>query len=748
MEQDSLFDEPCRKQIIRVVPEGKWERCLDYAVPDSLEGKIKLGHRVRVPLGSREQLAYVVAFPDGAEVSSVRDIRGVVEVDPAIPPVLIRLARWMAGYYCCELTQVLKSMLPELLRKREQGFKEQLWVQPLVNRLEEAKLRPGARLQVRAMEGILRQGGGWMTILCRDTGATPATWRSLAKRGLVRLESRARARNPFAGTALSEDPRHALSTEQQEAVDCILAECDASAPRPVLLQGVTGSGKTEVYLRVMEQVLARGCSALVLVPEIALTPQTVERFRARFEKMGMEVAVLHSHLSPGERHDQWHRIRSGAARIVIGARSAVFAPLTRTGLIIVDEEHEQSFKQEETPRYHARDLAVYRACLERVPVVLGSATPSLETVANARRGKYLQCRLRHRHEQHRLPVIHVVDLRREKRGGPQAHLISPPLQQALHERLDLGEQAILFLNRRGFATSLQCPQCGTTCECPACSVPMTYHRADGELRCHLCDHFEEVPEACPHCAFAPFKQAGSGTQRIESAVSELFPKARFQRVDSDTMRNKHAYEQLLAAFREGELDFLIGTQMIAKGLDFPRVTCVGIIGVDSALQLPDFRAAERVFQQLVQVAGRAGRGQREGEVFLQTFAPFHPAIQFARHHDVDGFLDHELEFRLAQKFPPYGRCALIGIRGRDREKTAFCARQVRDLLKPVIPAEEMTGEPVPAPIEKIRHQYRYQIVFFSEDMARLSRKIGQVLRDQKWPDDVVVTVDIDAYSLL
>jgi len=748
MELSGILESTQTGRLVRVVPECAFERCLDYILPPDLADQVELGHRLRVPWGRKDTFAYVVGFPEKPEVDKCRNVLEVVESEPLIPPVLVQMAHWIATYYCCEVTQVLKSMVPDLLRARTRGFKEQLWVEAVVESVEVAALSKTAKAQKRALKILIEQGGGWLAVLCRDTETAPATWRALEKKGLVTLQAKARERDPFKTGAQTEGPELVLTDEQQQVLEEIREERKAESPRPVLLHGVTGSGKTEIYLRLIEEVIQAGQQALVLVPEISLTPQTVERFRSRFEHAGIKLAVLHSHLSSGERHDQWQRIRKGEASIVIGVRSAIFAPLTNTGVIIVDEEHEQSFKQEDAPRYHARDLAVVRGGWEKATVVLGSATPSLESVQNARNDKYRIVRLSKRTDQRKLPVIHVVDLRKEKKTGPDAFMLSQPLQQAIRTRLSNGEQTILFLNRRGFSTSLQCVKCGHVAECPECSVPMTYHRTDGEMRCHLCNYFDDVPGQCPECGFPDFKYGGTGTQRIEDVVARLFPDARWQRMDSDSMKAKGAYEEALGQFRKGELDLLIGTQMITKGLDFPNVTCVGIINVDGALQMPDFRAAERVFDQLVQVAGRAGRGDKPGEVFLQTFTPFHPTIQFARHHDVNGFIDHELEFRKAQYFPPYRRCAVINIRGRDEDKVQFCSDQVSKRLERFQSDEIQISAAGPAPIEKIRNQFRYQVMCFTGNMPALSRRIAHVLLGERWPEGVFVTVDIDAYQLM
>src|SRR5262249_34499896 len=448
------------------------------------------------------------------------------------------------------------------------------------------------------------------------------------------LREEAVERDPHADEQFIATTSLELNEEQAVALNKIGEALAAPEnAKPILLHGVTGSGKTEIYLQAIRVALERGRSAIVLVPEISLTPQTVERFKSRFAEMHQVVAVLHSHLSHGERHDEWHKIHSGRARIVIGARSAVFAPLKDVGLIIVDEEHETTYKQEEAPRYHARDVAVVRAKIEKCAVVLGSATPSLESYHNATTGKYELLALTQRVDDQRMPLMRIVDLRQERRKEKIAPILSEKLSQAIADRLEKREQAILFLNRRGFSTSLLCSNCGEARNCPNCSVALTFHRHMARLSCHLCGHTAAVPKKCPACGKDALIYAGFGTEKVESIVSQLFPKANVRRMDADSMTRKEAYRETLRSFRAGKIDILAGPQMTAKGLHSPNVTLVGIINADVAFHLPDFRAGERTFQLLTQVAGRAGRGERPGEVFVQTYTPFSPSIQFARHHD-------------------------------------------------------------------------------------------------------------------
>ena len=569
------------------------------------------------------------------------------------------------------------------------------------------------------------------------------------------------------------DPRDAGATRGEEgAVARAPSSNHHSRSSTFLLHGVTGSGKTEIYLQSIAHALERGQGAIVLVPEIALTPQTVERFKARFSsgKLQTLVAVLHSHLSAGERHDEWHKIRQGRARIVIGARSAIFAPVEPLGLIVVDEEHEHTYKQEEAPRYHARDVAVMRGQMENAVVVLGSATPSMESYYNCRRGKFTLLELPQRVDDQKMPRVRVVDMRQAKRDGKAPPVFSPQLKEAITQRLERKEQTILFLNRRGYSSSLVCEKCGHVCGCPNCSLALTYHRPEQALRCHICGYSERVPPVCPNekCKNPGIRYSGLGTQKVEDILGKLFPQARIKRMDADVMKRKDDYRRVLGEFRAGRIDILVGTQMIAKGLHFPNVTLVGIIFADMALHQPDFRAGERTFQLLTQVAGRAGRGDIEGEVFVQAFTPFHPAIQYARRHDFVGFYEQEMEFREQLKYPPAGRVALLTLKGRNEDKVKFSAehvtRQVESAAKsprskPALPGEETAEEagrgisdlviagPAPAPLLRAENYYRYHIMLRTRAMSRLSQLLAQITTTLTLPDDVMLAVDIDPVDL-
>src|SRR2546423_11479913 len=669
---------------VRVIIDRAIRRELDYAVPEGLLNRVGVGSRVRVPFREKSALATVVAVTEQSEAKGIRLIEAVVGEAPILSEQLLELGRWIGAYYCCPIETVMRSLLPQVIRRAEIGWKKQLFVQPGRKIDNEAleKLRKRAPRQAELLEAILRlEAPIRASQLLRQTSLDNQTLRALVKRGLVELREEAIVRDPHADEQFIATSNLILNQEQTHALKEIALALDSpEKARPFLLHGVTGSGKTEIYLQAIRAALEGGHTAIVLVPEISLTPQTVERFKGRFADVQDAVAVLHSHLSEGERHDEWHKIHSGRARIVIGARSAIFAHLKNLGLVIVDEEHETTYKQEEAPRYHARDVAIVRAKMEKSAVVLGTATPSLESYYNATTGKYELVMLTQRVDDQQMPLMRIIDLRQERRKEKIAPILSGKLSQAIEDRLQKREQTILFLNRRGFSTSLLCSSCGEARNCPNCSVALTFHRhptSAGRLSCHLCGHTAAVPKKCPACGQDALIYAGFGTERVESTVSQIFPKAVVRRMDADSMTRKEAYRETLRNFRTGKIDILVGTQMIAKGLHFPNVTLVGIINADLALHLPDFRAGERTFQLLTQVAGRAGRGDVEGEVFVQAFAPFHPAIQYARRHDFIGFYEQEIEFRDQLKYPPASRVALLTLRGRNEDKVKFSAEHVK-----------------------------------------------------------------------
>ncbi len=724
-----------------------------------------VGSRVRVPFREKSALATVVALQEQTEAKGIRPIEAVIGETPVLSEHLLELARWIGTYYCCPIETVMRSMLPQVIRRAEVGWKKQLFVRSgrKTDNDELEKLRRRAPRQAELLDAISKlEAPVRAAELLRQTSLDNQTLRALVKRGLAELREEAVVRDPHADEQFVATSNLVLNEEQTLAVKEITDALDSPEnARPILLHGVTGSGKTEVYLQAIRAALDRGRTAIVLVPEISLTPQTVERFKSRFADVPDAVAVLHSHLSEGERHDEWHKIHSGRARIVIGARSAIFAPLKDLGLIVVDEEHETTYKQEEAPRYHARDVAVVRAKIEKCAVVLGSATPSLESYHNATIGKYRLVTLTQRIDEKQMPLMRIIDLRHERRKEKKAAILSEKLSQAIADRLEKREQTILFLNRRGFSTSLLCSNCGEVRNCPNCSVALTFHQhsvqgglarrgetTSGRLSCHLCGHTAAVPKKCPACGQDALIYYGFGTEKVESTVAQIFPKAVVRRMDADSMTRKEAYREALRNFRTGKIDILVGTQMIAKGLHFPNVTLVGIINADLALHLPDFRAGERTFQLLTQVAGRAGRGETPGEVFVQTYTPFSPSIQFARHHDFAGYFQQELEFRERCDFPPFKHAILISARSAHEGRAKLSAETLKRRLKDALPEEFILGDATPAPLEKLQGQFRFHILIRGEAIMRLSRLVRETLDKLPFPEDVTVTVDVDPYQLL
>ena len=619
--------------IARVSLEIALRKEFDYLIPPGLAAQIDVGSRVQVPFGPRKVLGVVTALAEESAHARLKPILKVIGAQTLVTPKVLKLARWIADYYCCAPETALKSVLPEAVRKEESGWRERLFVRALPPAGEFPKLPKRQQAVWNVIEERRELPLQELVELCETTAATV---RKLEDRGLIEIAPQISERDPYAREHILPSQPLPLNPAQETALAKIIEAMDRredgrsklengkASPSSILhppsstflLHGVTGSGKTEVYLQALAHALEQGQGAIVLVPEISLTPQTVERFKARFNsgKLQTLVAVLHSHLSAGERHDEWHKIRQGRARIVIGARSAIFAPVEPLGLIIVDEEHEHTYKQEEAPRYHARDVAIMRGQMENAVVVLGSATPSMESYYNCKKGKYTLLELPERVDDQKMPHVRVVDMRQAAHKEKGIPIFSPQLKEAITQRLERKEQTILFLNRRGYSTSLQCPKCGYVAQCPNCSLPLTYHRIDQRLSCHICGHNEKVPSVCPNekCKNPAIRYAGTGTQKVEEALAKLFPHARVRRMDADTMKRKDDYRKVLGDFRAGKTDILVGTQMIAKGLHFPNVTLVGIIYADLALHQPDFRAGERTFQLLTQVSGRAGLGDVEG----------------------------------------------------------------------------------------------------------------------------------------
>ncbi len=730
-----------------------------YSVPEPLQDRPLQGCRVSVPLRRRRAQGTVIRVGpvEGQEGFALRSIFSLLHPKPLVPPRLLDLAVWMAGYYACRLETVVRGMIPEMIRTGSSGFKTQkairLKKEPATEEVE--ALRKRAPRQAALLESLVPGATVLLSSLSAEHASAAQAVKRLEEAGWVEVLDEIQARDPAAAEQYLANLALELNPEQAAALRVLELDLEAHPvdKKPILLKGVTGSGKTEVYLQAIASVIDRGQTVIVLVPEISLTPQTTERFKRRFAAIQDCVAILHSHLSEGERHDEWRKILDGKARIVIGARSAIFAPLENIGLIVVDEEHENTYKQENPPRYQGRDVAVVRARIEGASVLLGSATPSLESWRNTLTGKYRLVELTKRADDQKLPVTRVIDMRsegksrrdsREKKGMT---ILSEPLRIAIEQRLDRKEQVILFLNRRGYSPSVLCQDCGHRVECPHCSVTLTYHESDSRLICHLCG-FQRIPlRKCPECSSPSIFFAGYGTERVEQVLTKVFPRARVARIDTDTMKRKTQLQDTLNDFKALKYDLLIGTQMIAKGLHFPNVTLVGVLNADVGLHVCDFRAGERTFQLLTQVAGRAGRGHLLGEVVVQTFTPQNPSIQYARHHDFEGFAGQELVARETGAFPPFLHVVLITARSEHERRAQFSAETLHKRLETDLPEEIRLSAPAPSPLVRVANQYRFQLMLRGKNPRRLVAHIRKHLDALTFPEDVIVTVDVDAYNL-
>jgi primosomal protein N' (replication factor Y) len=707
-------------------------RTFTYAT-EGMPEPLAAGTRVVVPFRNGKELGIVVGAGVERDGVTPKPVIAVPDDAPAIDTAMLALCRWIAEYYVVPIGVVLRSALPAALTGAGEPVPAQKWrrVARLTRELPSLLRRDNifARApQQRALFELIESLGGRVAVehLVERLTFSPSVLKGLVARGLVTLEQDVVARDPFAQRATLSDPRHRPSTAQQDAIDALRAGRHGDV---FLLHGITGSGKTLVYIELLRTIVdERGQSAIVLVPEIALTPQTVDRFRAAF---GDRIAVLHSALSDGERYDAWLALRRGEKRIVVGARSAIFAPVADLGAIIVDEEHESSYKQGETPRYHAREVAIVRARAEGAVVVLGSATPSLESWVNAASGKYRLLTLPERVGGGRLPTIAVVDIRAQQRlpqgGGaiePFRWVFSEPLEHALAARLAREEQSIILLNRRGYAAFVQCADCGDVASCPHCSISLTYHRTPERLICHYCQYAEPPRERCARCSGKIIRQRGLGTQQVERLLVERFPSARISRMDVDTTSGKWAHAEILDRVGRGDVDVLLGTQMIAKGLDFPNVTLVGVVDADVGINLPDFRASERCFQLLSQVAGRAGRGPKGGEVIIQTRVPSHHAVRFAVAHDYQAFVREEFEGRIKPPYPPTVRLANVIFSGTTEAATAkvaiAAAAWLERLVRQLNGALQIVG-PAPCPVDRIKSRWRWHLLLKSPNAGELTK---------------------------
>ncbi|MDD3153815.1 MAG: primosomal protein N' [Victivallaceae bacterium] len=736
----------------KVIVNLALDRAFDYLVPEALREDLCIGSRVNVPFGHGSRDATVIAIEQTAgPVDHLKSI-GCILPFGSIPPKLLALGRFLADYYCCSFEQAVKALLPGAVRRGKIKEKSEIsYFAPDRAKAEAFLLanqgKKNAAKRCEILKFMLPGGEFSQGLLAAVTGATPGILKTLLKDGLVAVEEHTVRRNPFRDENITPSQPLEPSPEQAAALRQIDDMLEGREKRrTMLLFGVTNSGKTEVYLQAIAKAMDKGLDAIVLVPEISLTPQTVRRFRARF---GDLVSVLHSRLTDGERFDEFLRITRGEVRIAVGARSALFAPFAHLGLIIVDEEHDGSYKQSESPRYHARDVAVMRGQLESAVVILGSGTPSAESMLNAMQNRYVLAAMPTPINQVLPPVVRVVDLRLEKPEEGHTSYFSKLLVDAVQERIEKGEQSIIFLNRKGYSTSLRCtnPECKYIAKCPDCSVPYTYSRLRKSLSCHLCGGLAGAPERCPECG-AELRCGGAGTERLESMAMKIFSDARVGRMDSDNMRRACDYEKILERFRRGDLDLLIGTQMIAKGLHFPNVTLVGIVNADRALDLPDFRAAERTFQLITQVAGRAGRGDVRGEVIIQTFAPDNDAIRCAAENNYQEFRDFDFEFRKALEYPPFGRLILVHFRSPEERCCMEFAESFKQALLPCCHENIKLTGPKIAAIPVIDGKYRCNLMIRGKDLKQVRLRLRELVLHMPHPRNVEFYADVDAQQLL
>lgn len=797
-------------QVIVDVPTMQTNRPYTYLIPAAWQSQVQPGMRVIVPFGrgKRRVQGFVVNLTDQSTFDGdLKTIDTVVDLAPVLNTEALAMTAWLAQSTFAFQITCAQTMLPAVMRAkyekqlrvtdktspavREKLFgdassvpfetvatdsqmvsqlmrwqkagevdvyyqvknqarrKTQLAVKAALTPAElataQTTVRAGATQQLALLKALATLNGETLTqkVFSRRFNVSDATIRSGEKKGWLTRVAEEVYRDPYADSDIPATKPLTLNDEQRVAVDQIVTAIDAPATTTFLLEGVTGSGKTEVYLQAMAAALKAGKTALMLVPEISLTPQMVRRVKGRF---GHAVAVLHSGLSNGEKYDEWRRIQRGEAQVVVGARSAVFAPLTNIGLIVMDEEHESSYKQDDAPRYHARQVALWRSRYHHCPVVLGSATPSLETRARAEKGVYSRLVLKDRVNQRPLPAVSIVDMKKEMQQHAESNF-SAPLLVALQDRLDRHEQSVLMLNRRGYSSFVLCRDCGFVLKCPNCDISLTLHMDTHTMKCHYCGHEEAIPRICPNCHSRQIRYYGTGTEKVEEELRDLLPDARIIRMDNDTTRKKGAHEKLLATFGRGDADILIGTQMIAKGLDFPNVTLVGVLNADTALGLPDFRASERTFQLLTQVSGRAGRAEKAGHVYIQTFNPDHYAIRFAQHHDYEGFFKYEMRMRHQGGYPPYYFTVQITASDLDEAVAAKRMYQLLEWLRPRLTPSTLILGPTPKPIARVNRRYYYQMVLKYKREPNLASTLSTLLQETQVQQRQGLQISIDVEPL-
>jgi primosomal protein N' (replication factor Y) (superfamily II helicase) len=757
--QQDLFGpvETVAVPITELFAEIVFDRPLDdvytYGVPEELRAGMAVGKRVEVPFGrgDRATIGFCVGLTETPPQRTVKMLQRVVDDEPLLTENLLRLTRWMADYYLCGWGQVLNTAIPAGAKDRA-GTRKTSFVEPMPE-AERPTPEPELTTKQREVWQRLLQIGQAVEVrqLTRLIHCGPGPVEALLHKGLARRVVRRvdRFADSSEEIAVPEGPL-TLSEDQQQAWSVLEPALKQGGFKAFLLHGVTGSGKTELYLKAIEETIKQGKEALVLVPEISLTPQTIAQFQGRCK----DVAVLHSHLGDAERGGHWRRVAAGHMQVVVGARSAVFAPARKLGLIVIDEEHEHTFKQESTPRYHGRDVAVMRARLENIPILLGSATPSLESWHNAQRGQYTLLTLPKRVLDRPLPHVGLIDMRHEGSHPGRFRALSDNLESAMRESLKQGGQVMLLLNRRGYSTHIHCPACGHVEQCRFCDLALTYHRERDVMLCHYCGYESEPPGRCPACGLGQVRYQGLGTEKLQAEIEERFPGFVVRRMDSDTMRKPGSHGRVLAAFRRGLIHILLGTQMIAKGLDFPNVTLVGVVNADVGLHVPDFRASERTFQLLSQVAGRTGRGPRGGRVLVQTYTPDHPAVALAGTHDYATFVAAEMLARRAHNYPPFQRLVRLIVRGKDQQETGDFSERMAAAFQEALKRRGEAASvirllgPAEAPVFRLKDYYRYHFQLQSSSPGELHRLIREVRPTLRPPSGVEVALDVDPYNML
>ncbi|ECL7895190.1 TPA: primosomal protein N' [Listeria innocua] len=792
-------------KVIVDVPAMQVDRPFDYFIPEDLEDLIRPGMRVSVPFGNRKIQGFVISLGETEENPKLKGIEAVMDLAPVLNEELMELGDWLAEDTLSFRVSAYQAMLPAALRAKYEKYflrldeeNEELerlfegyetldwkvaesrgllkeigkWVREgsvevvyqVKNKITSKKVRvvsclkaphqlaeiiedmpKNAKAQSRVLAFFQAFEGTEIAAaeLKKQAETTDATIKKLVDLNILTIQEKIISRDPYENHQFEKSESLQLLPDQALACEKITA---ATEQETFLIHGVTGSGKTEIYLQTIEAKLKEGKEAIVLVPEISLTPQMVERFKSRF---GSEVAVLHSALSSGEKYDEWRKIERKEARVVVGARSAVFAPFENLGIIIIDEEHEASYKQEDNPRYHARDVAIWRAEKYQCPVVLGSATPSLESFARAKKGVYTLIELPSRVNDRAMPEVRVVDMRVELRKENRTEF-STELLEKIKDRIAKKEQTVLMLNRRGYSSFVMCRDCGYVVECPNCDISLTYHQSSNQMKCHYCGHEERVPKHCPSCEGEHIRYFGTGTQKVEESLTKLIPEARVIRMDVDTTRTKGAHEKLLKSFRNHEADILLGTQMIAKGLDFPDITLVGVLNADTMLHLPDFRASERTFQLLTQVSGRAGRHERTGEVVVQSYNPEHYSIEFAKQHDFIGFYNHEMKLRKMGSYPPFYYLTMINVSDENEMKAIRKIQEMAQFLRGKLGPDAVILGPVPSTITRIKNKYRYQCIIKYKIEPNLKKELKTLIthyqKDQQ--KGLTITIDVQPYVLM